>query len=143
MAISQVLAIVVVIAVVAFALGGYFVVTLAHLPQVTTYTTVSVPISTQASLSSTSSIFFNGSTSQLTVYLLTCSVTTYQVWSVESISTSTTIGTTSTQTQSSSYTTATNASESVGYATTTTVSHTGTLTGALAYWQVQSCTYVK
>lgn len=141
------LAIVIVIAVVAFAFGGYFVVTFEHLPQVTTYTTVSVPISTRASLNSsnstTSSIFFNGSTSQVTVYLLTCYVTTYQVWSVESISNSTTIGTTSTQTQSSSYTTTTNTSESVGYATTTTISHIGTLTGALAYWQVQSCNYTK
>ena len=62
-----------------------------------------------------------------------CTVTEYHVWSVESIHNSTTIGGTSTQ----SYPVTT--FETSGYPTYTTNTFTGTLTGAIAYWNATSC----
>lgn len=62
-----------------------------------------------------------------------CIVTEYHVWSVERIQNSTTIGGTSTQDYPvTSFVT-------TGFPTSTTVTYTGTLTGALAYWNSTSC----
>jgi len=66
-----------------------------------------------------------------------CSVTEYHVWSVESIYNSTTMGGTSTQ----SYPVTT--FQTSGYPTITTNTYTGTLTGAIAYWNATSCSGVN
>jgi hypothetical protein len=73
-----------------------------------------------------------------------CVVTEYHVWSIESISGTSTIGGTSTQSQPvTTYQTSASVSQTVGYVTTTTNTYTGTTTGYLAYWNSTACTYIS
>ena len=71
-----------------------------------------------------------------------CVVTEYHVWSIESISGTYTAGGTSTQSSPvTTYQTSASVSQTAGYVTTTTSYYTGTLTGAIAYWNSTACTY--
>ena len=62
-----------------------------------------------------------------------CTVTEYHVWSVESINNGNTVGGTTTQ----SYPVTTFQTSS--YPTSTTNTYTGTLTGAISYWNGTTC----
>ncbi len=63
----------------------------------------------------------------------TCIVVEYHVWSVETVGNSTTVGGTSTQ----SYPVTT--FQTTGYPTFTSVTFTGTLMGAIDYWNDTTC----
>ena len=66
----------------------------------------------------------------------------YTVWSIGVLySNSSSRFTTTTQSSNSSFTTTTSVTQSVGYVTSATETYTGTITGALAEWNVSACTY--
>jgi len=87
--------------------------------------------------------YFGGTSFQTTVTktytvsqgsgLEACTVTRYNVWSIESVANSTTVGGTSTESQ------AVTTFQTTGYPSSTTNTYTGTLTGAIASWNGTTC----
>ena len=87
--------------------------------------------------------YFGGSAFQSTVtktYMLpqgdeseTCTVTQYVMWSIESLHNGTTVGETSTATNIA------RTFQTTGYPSSTTSTYSGTMTGALASWNVTNC----
>jgi hypothetical protein len=73
--------------------------------------------------------------------LVVCLVQYYTVWSVAYIRSNSTSYGTSTQSSNTTVTTTTDVSETIGYATSTQMNFTGTLTGAIAEWTESACTY--
>jgi len=73
-----------------------------------------------------------------------CVVTEYHVWAILEITTSSsTIRATSTQSYAvQTYQTST-VEPTVGFRTTSTTSYSGTLTGAIAYWNSTTCTLIS
>lgn len=73
-----------------------------------------------------------------------CVITEYHVWMIGIIETSSTAYGTSTQSYDvQTYQTTTSVTQPVGFATTATTSYTGTLTGAIAYWNSTVCTHIS